>query len=105
MSTNQTERELPDEIEEAITEVCWSSIQLERSDNPIPFESESWNLEALTNLRQVILAALEPERELRERCERLRVKVIDTYADIYASVEFEEAEGLHPGDLDDDLTT
>jgi hypothetical protein len=90
------------ELPEIISELIWQ-LRSAAYDQPRGAPNEEQAL--ADRLRNEILAALEPERELRERAERLRMKVIDTYADIYASIEFEKAEGLHPGDLDDDLTT
>lgn len=94
------ERRLPNAIEQAIedyADAVWTTAVDEEG------EYEDVTEPARLHLHQVILAALEPDRELRARSERLRMKVIDTYADIYASIEFEEAEDLHPGDLADDL--
>jgi hypothetical protein len=102
MSTNQTEREVPADVEAAIDQFGRTCHAYGMNESPPHL---IWSVgEEKKKLYHAILAALEPERELRARCERLRMKVIDTYADIYASIEFEEAEGLHPGDLADDLT-
>lgn len=97
MSANQTEREVPAEIEAALDWLnhCWFGLSSGQDDE--------WE-DAISSLRQAIIAALEPERELRERCERLRVKLIGRHTDESLG-DVEVRFGLSYGDLTDDLTT
>jgi hypothetical protein len=100
MSTNQTEREVPAEIEAAIQrlmDTCEAS-----GENPGYTEWKHQG-QAEHDLRHAIIAALEPERELRERCERLRVKLIGRHTDESLG-DVEVRFGLSYGDLTDDLT-
>jgi hypothetical protein len=133
MSTNKAERTVPDAIEQAIRKHRAAVIQLtgDRITGVWTRQVERDAETAEQELRAAILAALEPERALREqieaeneetryqmykimrdenntlreRAERLRAKIIDTYIDIYAALDFEEPEGLRPGDLADDNLT
>jgi hypothetical protein len=114
MDTTKAKRELPLKTQNWITTLQNYRFMRWRDDS-------DWD-KAFSQLSDAILAALTEAQNdghasgsvgymtlcgkynvLRERCERLRLKVIDAYADIYASVEFEDAEGLQLGDLADNL--
>jgi hypothetical protein len=64
---NQTERTVPAEIEAAMGQAIMICVD---HGNGIRPSSECQR--AMMYVRQAVIAALEPERALRERCERLR---------------------------------
>jgi hypothetical protein len=100
---NQTERTVPAEIEAAMGQAIMICVD---HGNGIRPSSECQR--AMMYVRHAIIAALEPERELRERCERLR-KVAVAFAEVDAipsdfDVAYMYLTRLHRSDLADDLT-
>jgi hypothetical protein len=95
MSTNQTEPEVPAEIAAAIEQFGVTCHVCGMDEDPPHLV---WSVgEEKKKLRHAILSAIEPDRALRARCERLRFILAQMPIDAAAS-------GLQPGDLADNLT-
>jgi hypothetical protein len=98
---NQTEREVPAAIEAAIEQFGITCHVCGMDEDPPHLV---WSVgEEKKKLRHAILAVLEPEWALRERCERLRRALIDEEG--YSNANECDFCPLHPGDLADDLLT
>lgn len=101
MSPNQAERTVPEAIELAIERLKVAAYKAGRGD-----DDATDGTKEMASLYAAILAALEPERALRARAERLRQVILQHNAiGVEECYSIDELNGLlQLGDLVDDLT-